>query len=223
MTVKLYVSVCLTAVILSGCQHTPGPKKAETLGAVQARPLPVQESDKDAAALPHEILAPKIDLKHFTAPPLLAGLKYDGEISSHRSRTFLYRNEDRSEELNVAVYGLPGGWDNMSPQRAVAGHYGELRQRRVEKALRNSANALTIVRENLIDLEGHPTAEAQMRWVEGGRPIENQALLLTLQNSTFIRITNASYQQDSRKLLQQTKRALAEFRAAQKASATPRA
>ncbi|MDF1639309.1 MAG: hypothetical protein P1U79_17625, partial [Alcanivorax jadensis] len=77
--------------------------------------------------------------------------------------------------------------------------------------------ALTILSETLLDLEGQPSAQAQMRWVERGRPIQNQSLLVTLIDGFYIRINNASYQQSSRWLLQQGKRALAEFKAAQKA------
>ena len=54
-----------------------------------------------------------------------------------------------------------------------------------------------------------------MRWVQPNRPMQNQALLITLGDGSFIRISNASYKQTTRWLLQQAKRGLAEFRSAQ--------
>ena len=59
--------------------------------------------------------------------------------------------------------------------------------------LSNPANALTIVSENLVDLEGAPSAQVQMRWVEPGKPVQSQALLITREENVFIRINNASY------------------------------
>jgi hypothetical protein len=167
--------------------------------------------------------AQAIDLSSFQVPQQLAGLNLEGEISSERGRTLHYRSDDKKEQLSLTVTGLPAGWDNMPAERAVASYYGELRQRRVNQALQDSANALTIVSETLLDLEGHPSAQAQMRWVEKGRPIQNQSLLVTLIDGVYIRIKNASYQQNTLWLLQHSKRALAEFKAAQKDSDKPQA
>lgn len=164
-----------------------------------------------------------IDLSHFQVPQKLVGLKLDGEISAQRGRILHYRSEDKKEQLSLTLSGLPAGWDSMPAERAVASYYSELRQRRVNQALQDSANALTIVSETLLDLEGQPSAQAQMRWVEKGRPIQNQSLLVTLIDGVFIRINTASYQQSTRWLLQHGKRALAEFKAAQKDNDKPQA
>ncbi|EKF75306.1 hypothetical protein A11A3_04980 [Alcanivorax hongdengensis A-11-3] len=214
MTVKLFVTF-VSLLLLVACQNTPPDASQKALEPVKIKTFKAQKLDPKSDDLPTEVGQNPVELSHFTAPRQLAGLQYDGEISSDSMRTFRYHNDDNTEQLNLMVYGLPPGWQLMTPQRAVAGNYGEVRQRLVNRALQNSANALTIVSERLIDLEGHPTAQAEMRWVEAGRPIENRALLLTLVDGTYIRVANASYKQNSRWLLQQTKRALAEFRAAQ--------
>jgi len=216
MNVKVcYLLPVLTLVtLLSGCADKP-------VEETQDSPLHVQKLDKatlkatgsenQARALPDRIA--QLDL--YQAPKTLAGLQFDGEISSEHARTLRYRDADGKEQLSLTLSGLPTGWDTMQPQRAVAGYYSELRQRRVDKALSNSANALSIISERLVDLEGNPSAQAQMRWVEPNRPIQNQALLVTLIDDNFIRISNASYRQKTVWLLQQTKRVLAEFKAAQ--------
>jgi hypothetical protein len=216
MNVKVcYLLPVFTLVtLLSGCADKP-------VEETQDSPLHVQKLDKatlkatgsenQARALPDRIA--QLDL--YQAPKTLAGLQFDGEISSEHARTLRYRDADGKEQLSLTLSGLPTGWDTMQPQRAVAGYYSELRQRRVDKALSNSANALSIISERLVDLEGNPSAQAQMRWVEPNRPIQNQALLVTLIDDNFIRISNASYRQKTVWLLQQTKRVLAEFKAAQ--------
>ncbi|MEP5231323.1 hypothetical protein [Alcanivorax sp.] len=218
MNVKVcYLLPVFTLVtLLSGCADKP-------VEETQDSPLHVQKLDKatlkatgsenQARALPDRIA--QLDL--YQAPKTLAGLQFDGEISSEHARTLRYRDADGKEQLSLTLSGLPTGWDTMQPQRAVAGYYSELRQRRVDKALSNSANALSIISERLVDLEGNPSAQAQMRWVEPNRPIQNQALLVTLIDDNFIRISNASYRQKTVWLLQQTKRVLAEFKAAQTA------
>ena len=216
MNVKVcYLLPVFTLVtLLSGCADKPVEETKDS-------PLHVQKLDKatlkatgsenQARALPDRIA--QLDL--YQAPKTLAGLQFDGEISSEHARTLRYRDADGKEQLSLTLSGLPTGWDTMQPQRAVAGYYSELRQRRVDKALSNSANALSIISERLVDLEGNPSAQAQMRWVEPNRPIQNQALLVTLIDDNFIRISNASYRQKTVWLLQQTKRVLAEFKAAQ--------
>jgi len=206
------------AISLAGCA-------SKTALETSSAPLHVQKLDKSALkatgsenqarALP----AHKAQLAFYQAPKTLAGLQLDGEISSEYARTLRYRGPDSKEQLTLTLSGLPTGWDSMPAHRAVAGYYSELRQRRVNKALSNSAYALSIISEQLVDLEGNPSAQSQMRWIEPNRPIQNQALLVTLINNHFVRISNASYQQKTRWLLQQAKRALAEFKAAQAVTA----
>ncbi|WP_202560339.1 hypothetical protein [Alcanivorax sp. DP30] len=200
---------------LSACQNArQTEREAETHHyARKLPPLTVEQSD--GKTVPYSMPANRTDLSRFQLPQTLSGLKLDGEISSDTARTFRYVDDSRQENLQIILTNLPAGWDTMDPQRAVASYYSEARQRRVQKALSNPANALSILSENLMDLEGEPAAQAQMRWIEPNRPIQNQSLLITLVDGTFIRISNASYQQSTRWLLQQAKRTLAEFKAAQ--------
>lgn len=216
MNVKVcYLLPVFTLVaLLSGCADKPvddNPDSPLNVQKLDKATLKATGSENQARALPNR----KAQLGLYQAPKTLAGLQFDGEISSEHARTLRYRDADGKEQLSLTLSGLPTGWDTMQPQRAVAGYYSELRQRRVDKALSNSANALSIISERLVDLEGNPSAQSQMRWVEPNRPIQNQALLVTLINDDFIRISNASYRQKTVWLLQQAKRVLAEFKAAQ--------
>jgi len=220
MNVKVCYLLSLSALLgLISCGTVPGSEQSPT-----AQKLPrISTEASSNQNLPLTPTAQAVDLSHFQIPQHLVGLKLDGEISSQRGRTLHYRSEDKKEHLSLTLSGLPAGWDSMPAERAVASYYSEVRQRRVNQALQDSANALTIVSETLLDLEGQPSAQAQMRWVEKGRPIQNQSLLVTLIDGVFIRINTASYQQNPRWLLQHGKRALAEFKAAQKDSDKPQA
>ncbi|MGJ3254954.1 MAG: hypothetical protein ACFE0K_01385 [Alcanivorax sp.] len=220
MNVKVCYLLPLIALLgLVSCGTQPNREQPPT-----AQKLPrLSTGSSDEQRGPVTPTAQAVDLSYFQVPQQLAGLKLDGEISTQRGRTLHYRSEDKKEQLSLTLSGLPAGWDNMPAERAVASYYSEVRQRRVNQALQDSANALTILSETLLDLEGHPSAQAQMRWVEKGRPIQNQSLLVTLIDGVYIRINNASYQQSPRWLLQHGKRALAEFKAAQKDSSKPQA
>ncbi len=217
MTLKINVKVCyflplFTLLSQIGCSTQPDNDRSLPAHKLQKMPAVTGEAEH----LPISPSSRIVDLSHFRAPETLAGLTLDGEISSQHGRTLQYRSQDAKEKLSLTLTGLPAGWDDMPAERAVASYYSEVRQRRVSQALQDSANALTIVNETLMDLEGQPSAQAQLRWVERGRPIQNQSLLITLiDRNVFIRISNASYRQTPRWLLQHGKRALAEFRAAQ--------
>ncbi|MEQ3636736.1 hypothetical protein [Alcanivorax sp.] len=220
MNVKVcdLLSIVTLAVLLSACAGSPvqeTPSSPLHVLKLDNTTLKATGSENQARALP----ARKAQLEQYQSPKTLAGLQFDGEISSEHARTLRYRDPENKEQLILTLSGLPAGWDTMPPQRAVAGYYSELRQRRIDKALSNSANALSIISERLVDLEGKPSAQSQMRWVEPNRPIQNQALLVTLVDGNFIRISNASYQQKTLWLLQQAKRVLAEFKAAQSVTA----
>jgi hypothetical protein len=220
MNVKVCYLLSLSALLgLISCSTPPS---SEQSPATQKLPRISTEASRNQS-LPVTPTALAVDLSHFQIPERLVGLKLDGEISSQRGRTLHYRSDDKKEQLSLSLSGMPAGWDSMPAERAVASYYSEVRQRRINEALQDSANALTIVSETLLDLEGQPSAQAQMRWVEKGRPIQNQSLLVTLIDGAFIRINNASYQQNPRWLLQHGKRALAEFKAAQKDSDKPQA
>lgn len=215
-TVKVCYLLLITACLaFSGCQ-TAGQQGESTDNRGVARKLPPLAADPASVnEVAHALPQDKSDLSRFTIPQTLVGLKLDGEISSGAARTFRYMSENRQETLQLVLSNLPAGWESMTPERAVASYYSETRQRRVQRALSNPANALSILSEGLLDLEGQPAAQAQMRWIEPNKPIQNQSLVITMVDGSFIRISNASYKQNSRWLQQQAKRCLAEFKAAQ--------
>ena len=211
--VAVAASLLLSMLLGQGCPTQSAGSDSHSLHAQRLNKLNTGADSKPN--LPQSLASEPADLAHFHYPDSIAEMTFSGEISSAQARTLRYQHPETQESLYVILSTLPAGWQEMDLNRSVASFYSEIRQRRVQRALSNPANALTIVSENLVDLEGAPSAQVQMRWVEPGKPVQSQALLITREENVFIRINNASYKQNTRWLLQQTKRALAEFRAAQ--------
>jgi hypothetical protein len=176
----------------------------------------------DGAGLPYSLPAPEQDFSHFESPPRLAGLAANGQISHPDGeqgwRQWRYQGDGIT--LRLTLYGLPGGWQDLSPTRIVAGHYGQLRQARVDRVYHSRDQAILFRQERLFDLEGRQTASAMFIINETGRTPLYETLLLTIENHHFIRLEAASRQHQGRALQSRVKRALAEFRAAQRHEST---
>ncbi len=189
-------------VLLGGCASTP-PTTA-TIPELKAR---------DAAETPSPPPAMPAWLAAAQAPPRLAGLDRDGEISNDEQgwRRWVYGAPHR--RLTLTLYGLPAGWDGLDDTRLVSGHYGQLRQQRVNRVYNSADLSLRVVQERLFDLEGHVTASGAYLINRPNRRPLYETLLLTVDGDRFIRIEAASREQDTTALLRLSKRALAEFRA----------
>lgn len=209
MSLRRTLFALLTAAVLSlaGCT-TPAPQNS--IRTLQGG---------DGGTLPRQMAQQALALDHFHAPPRLAGLESNGEISSDRAgwRQWLFGDPDT--RLTVTIYGLPGGWHDLGQERIVSGHYGQLRQQRINRVYNSDNQSIRFTSERLFDLEGHLTASARYLVNQPGRRPLQEALLLTVDGDHFVRIEGASRERKTTELLQMSKRALAEFRAFQAAGA----
>jgi len=174
----------------------------------------------DSATLPRQVTDQPLALTRFHAPQQLAGLESDGEISSDRDGWRQWVFGDPGTRLTVTVYGLPGGWQDLDQQRIVSGHYGQLRQRRINRVYNSDNQSIRFTSERLFDLEGHLTASARYLVNQPGRQPLSEVLLVTVDGDHFVRVECASRALRTRQLLQISKRALAEFRAHQTAGSS---
>ncbi|ASK34198.1 hypothetical protein CEK62_07280 [Alcanivorax sp. N3-2A] len=184
---------------LAACQNAP-------LGTIPT----LQGSDGNG--LRYSLPPDAVDLQRFAGPAQLAGLKAAGQLSrpgDHGWRQWRYR--DAQVALRVTVYGLPGGWQDLSPQRIVSGHYGQLRQERVDRVYHSADQSIRFQEERRFDLQGQQSVSARFIINEADRDPLYETLLLTLRNGLFIRVETASRHRDSRALHNLAKRALAEF------------
>ncbi|MBF1801871.1 hypothetical protein [Alloalcanivorax profundimaris] len=195
--------VLCIVVLLGGCASAP-PTTA-TIPELRARDA-AETPSPAPPAMPAWLAAAQ-------APPRLAGLDRDGEISNDEQgwRRWVYGAPHR--RLTLTLYGLPAGWDGLDDTRLVSGHYGQLRQQRVNRVYNSDDLSLRFVQERLFDLEGHVTASGAYLINRPNRRPLYETLLLTLDGDRFIRIEAASREQDTTALLRLSKRALAEFRA----------
>lgn len=173
----------------------------------------LQGSDGDT--LPRRMTQHTLALERFHAPPRLGGLDSDGEISSDRAgwRQWLFGDPDT--RLTVTVYGLPAGWRDLDQERIVSGHYGQLRQQRVNRVYNSDNQSIRFTSERLFDLEGRLTASARYLINQPGRRPLHEVLLLTVDDDHFVRVESGSRERNATELLRMSKRALAEFRAFQ--------
>ena len=203
----LFALLAGAVLSLTGCA-TPAPENS-------IRTL--QGGDGDT--LPRQLAGQTLALDRFRGPPELAGLESNGEISSDRSGWRQWLFGDPRTRLTVTVYGLPAGWRDLGQERIVSGHYGQLRQQRINRVYNSDNQSIRFTSERLFDLEGRLTASARYLVNQPGRRPLREVLLLTVDDDHFVRIESGSRERDTTELLRMSKRALAEFRAFQAARA----
>jgi hypothetical protein len=92
----------------------------------------------------------------------------------------------------VTVYGLPAGWQDLGQERIVSGHYGQLRQQRINRVYNSDNQSIRFTSERLFDLEAaSPPAPATWFNQPGRRPL-HEVLLLTVDGDHFVRIESGS-------------------------------
>lgn len=166
-------------LLLSACQSGPDPEYTGWIGRTPDGP--------DVALADYE-------------PPREVGVfRFQGEMDfpDRKMRMFRYENrENADDKIDVALYPLPPGWSDMSGERAVAGHYGTVKQDMAERLTRRNDSSVEIIAERMRSVEGttHPVAEGVFR-----ETAENWTRTLVLQVAmrapVFVRVT-ADYPQD---------------------------
>lgn len=203
-------------VLLGGCQAPAA--RLGTLPTLPSRTAP-------AAAIPHRIPGPPLNTNRFHAPAQLAGLTANGSISKPDGQGWKqWRYRDADNLLKITLYALPGGWQSLSAKRIVSGHYGQLRQRKVNDIYHSRGQALNFVKERRFNLNGRSTVISEMLINAAGEAPLYEVLLLSIDDDHFIRLELASRKPDTARLAQLAKRALTAFRnanAPQQAPASP--
>lgn len=144
---------------------------------------------------------PDVALDDYEPPKEVGIFRFQGEMDfpDRKMRMFRYQNPDNADDkIDVALYPLPPGWSDMSVERAVAGHYGTVKQDMAERLTRRNNSSVEVITEQLRSLEGvsNPVAEGIFR-----ETAENWTRTLVLQvvmrDPVFVRITADYPQEDS--------------------------
>lgn len=111
---------------------------------IETAPVPALDE------IPRQIPPAETDLSAWQVPPTLGSFHFQGEVSldDQPLRLLRYRNSDDTL-LDLVLFPFPGGWDTMTPGRAVAGQYGQQRQDMIERALRHGAQEVLPLMETL--------------------------------------------------------------------------
>jgi len=116
--------------------------------------------------IPMEIPPADTDLGAWQAPPQLGDYRFQGEatLEGQRTRILRYSHAQDDTLINLTLFPLPGGWDTMTPTRAVAGQYGQQRQHLIERALRHGAQEVQPQEESLQAVNGisYPVATGRL-------------------------------------------------------------
>lgn len=135
---------------------------------------------------------PEVALEQWQAPEQLGSYRLQGTLQTSNSDLRLFRYVDPArpaESVEMAIYPLPGGWEDLAPMRVVDGHFPQPREAEMVRLMRHSR---ADVREDLHDSEAHPDllypiAISEFHALRTDYPLAT-LLMLTADLPVFIRL-----------------------------------
>lgn len=166
-----YCVIALLA-LLSACQ---GPAKTTP-----------QVPDSVPRALPRVA----IDLLAYPVPaPEGYQFMGDAKLEVSQRRVFVYQDTQRpNARLQLAIYAIPEGWDDMPATRLVAGHFGQVRESLIQHLLKTSSDELELVEDRLVESEGLPYPLGYALLKQGSASSSHYTLMLSAQQPLFVRM-----------------------------------
>ena len=160
---------------------------------------------------------PEVALSQWQAPEQLGSYRLQGSMQAGNSelRLFRYIDPARPEEsVEIAIYPLPGGWEDLPPMRVVDGHFPQPREAEMVRLIRHSQ---ADVRGKLHDTQSHPDllypiAISEFHALRTDYPLRT-LLLLTADLPVFIRLRLESPQRDVAARIPAMRELLLAFRA----------
>lgn len=159
---------------------------------------------------------PDVDLAAWQAPERLGDYQLQGSLqgSEHDLRLFRYVDPARPDEaLELALYPIPGGWEDLPPLRLVDGHFPQSREVELRRLQRHSQ---ADVKEILHDSQSHPAlkyplAISEMHTIGGSRPM-SLLLMLTADQPVFLRLRLEGNRHDIAGRIDEMRQTLLDFR-----------
>lgn len=116
-----------------------------------SREVVMTDRERVNERIPWEIPTPEVDLNAWQAPEQLGSFTYQGEINLDQRHLRILRytrlRDNKEQRLELQLFPIPGGWDDMPPSRLIAGQYGPQRQQLGERALHRGALEVTVSEE----------------------------------------------------------------------------
>lgn len=167
--------------------------------------------------LPWRVPAAELDISALPAPQVLAGrFVLQGEINNPANQTRLLRyhwRENEQRKLDITLYPLPGGWEDLPAERMVAGHYGQIRQHLVERLMQPSGViAVNITGETIEHDEAfsHPIVSGRLQQVFDRRSSITRVELTALP-PMFVRIALSAPEDEDASLGDAVREALLDY------------
>lgn len=200
----LTVLLVTSALGMSGCQYS-----ADTEAPRQ---------------LPTKVPDPVVDLALYPVPHDLGPLRLSGHAQREGGpgRLSFYQGDDPAGSATVVVYPMPGGWDDLSPGRAVGGQYGVAREALLARLTRQGYGTIQGREESLLDtpFSRYPIAQVMLNSVaHPEKPA--RILLLGAVSPVFVRVEREGPAPEAGVLLEQTRQWLEQMFEAWSAAQDP--
>ena len=159
---------------------------------------------------------PDVDLSSWQAPEQLGTFTLQGSLqgSEHDLRLFRYIDPAQPDDvLEVAIYPVPGGWEDLPPLRLVEGHFPQPREAELRRLQRHSRTDIKeTLHANMTDPTlKYPLAITEMQAQNSSKPLSS-LLMLTADMPIFIRLRLESVQPDIATRIDEMRRTLLLFR-----------
>lgn len=134
-----------------------------------------------------------VTLDNYQPPEQLGVFQLQGEMElpERNTRMFRYQVKDSPRQtLDIMLYPLPPGWDDLPSERTVAGHYGMVKQTLARRITQRHRSDLEAVKERLYNLEGLDSPLAEGLFLETTDTREAMLhLQITARPPVFVRGT----------------------------------
>ncbi len=145
-----------------------------------------QAADQDGAGRRWigQTLPPVVDVTTLQLPTQLETYVLQGEMAGERGikRVALYRDQSSGETVKLALYSLPGGWEDYSAERRVSGHYLQVRNDFGRRLLKRGAQSVILIRERMS--EGDEVTPPQAGAIIEAQPATGSARLAFVLSCT---------------------------------------
>lgn len=196
MDMPAHSAVWMALLLLAGCASAP------------------PEQDLGRLGLQPEV--PDVDISRFQAPENAGAFRLQGqlEVPDQDQVVFRYALPGAPDRrLDISVYPLPPGWHDLSAERIVSGHYGQVRQAFADRATHSHGKVvLRAMQEQLRrDVAGTHTVAEGVLLEESGASARLIVLEIATLPNVFVRVTASAPEAAGQEQLEDARIALTRF------------
>ena len=177
----------------------------------------VEETSSPYGGISIAVPPPEVALEQWQAPEQIGSYRLQGTLQASNSDLRLFRYIDPArpaENVEMAIFPLPGGWEDLPPMRVVDGHFPQPREAEIVRLMRHSQ---ADVSEQLHDSQAHPDllypiAISEFHALRTDNPL-GTLLMLTADLPVFIRLRLETNDPDLTARIAAMRDFLLEFRA----------